>query len=74
MSAKLARGVGSKPILSHPSINPLLHTSAFGKILENIMKNGAFAPEEQMFHFTLYFQNYWNVKIIFWKIFENLNY
>ena len=34
------------------------------------MKNGTFAPEEQMFHFP-YFQNYWNVKNIFleniWK-------
>ena len=35
--------------------NPLFHTSAFGrlkcKMFENIMKNGTFAPEEQMFHF-----------------------
>ena len=25
------------------------------------------APEEQMLYFPYYFQNYWNVKIIFWK-------
>ena len=33
------------------------------KILENIMKNGAFSPEEQMLHFPQYFQNYRNEKI-----------
>ena len=31
------------------------------------MKNGTFAYEEQMFYFPEYFQNYWNVKIIFGK-------
>ena len=37
------------------------------------MKNETLAPEEQMFHFAEYFKNYWNVKNIFRKIFENLN-
>ena len=40
------------------------------KIFFNFMKNGTFAPEEQIF----YFPEYLNVKLIFWKIFENLNY
>ena len=34
------------------------------------MKNGTFAPQEQMFHFPEYFQNYWNVQIFLestWK-------
>ena len=36
--------------------NPLLHTSTFGRLWnvrfwKKIMKNGAFALEEQMFHF-----------------------
>ena len=45
------------PLLQNLSyLNPLLHTSSC-KILENIMKNGTFAPQEQMFHFPQYFQN-----------------
>ena len=65
----------SGPLIYVPTFpKTLLQTRAFGSLWKNIMKNGTFAPGEQMFHF----QNYWNVKKYFsgkylkiWIIYRN---
>ena len=41
-------------------------------VFENIMENGAFAPNEQMLHFPLYFQKYSKLHLNFSLIFSML--
>ena len=44
---------------------------AFGmEDLLNYYEKWTFVPQEQMFHFPKYFQNYWNVKILLENIWK----